>query len=142
LPLRPLFTFDRSWIWLRRCYITGGLPGLPATADNVYAWTLPRIRDKNAEYRHRYPDDVARLRRIADTVATGRVRLPDGDLPTVRRIARPGPDVRHGGRLRERVHWLLDEALDARSGELSDTFLPQVMNPTGFVDQPAVRGAP
>ncbi|MYS84803.1 alpha/beta fold hydrolase [Embleya scabrispora] len=120
---------------LRRCYITGGLPGLSTTADDVYARTHPRIRDKNAEYRDRYPDDVVRLRRIADTVAGGRVRLPDGDPLTVRRLRTLGLVFGMGDGF-ERVHWLLDEALDARSGELSDTFLAQVMNLTGFVDNP------
>ncbi|MFI1379480.1 alpha/beta fold hydrolase [Embleya sp. NPDC020886] len=120
---------------LRRCYITGGLPGLSTDADEVYARTYPRIRDKNAEYRDRYPDDVARLRRIADTVAGGGVRLPDGDLLTVRRLRTLGLVFGMGDGF-ERVHWLLDEALDARSGELSPTFLAQVMNLTGFVDNP------
>ncbi|MET7303513.1 alpha/beta fold hydrolase [Embleya sp. NPDC005575] len=120
---------------LRRCYVTGGLPGLSSTADDVYARTYPRIRDKNAEYRDRYPDDVARLRRIADTVAAGGVRLPDNDLLTVRRLRTLGLVFGMGDGF-ERVHWLLDEALDARSGELSDTFLAQVMNLTGFIDNP------
>lgn len=120
---------------LRRCHITGGLPGLSATADDVYALTYPRIRNKNAEFRERYPDDVARLRRIADTVAGGDVRLPDGDVLTVRRLRTLGQVFGMGDGF-ERVHWLLDEALDPTTGELSDTFLRQVATLTGFVDNP------
>src|SRR6478735_6582087 len=51
---------------LAGCYVTGGLPGLTATADDVYARTLPRVAAKNAAFYARYPDDAAAVRRIAD----------------------------------------------------------------------------
>ena len=46
--------------------MTGGLPALTATADEVYARTYPRVARKNAEFHARYPGDVPVLRRIAD----------------------------------------------------------------------------
>ena len=68
---------------LRSCYVTGGLPGLSATADDVYARTYPRVAAKNAAYYARYPEDVAAVNRIADHLAASEVLLPDGDRLTV-----------------------------------------------------------
>ncbi|MYX08073.1 alpha/beta fold hydrolase [Streptomyces sp. SID8375] len=119
---------------LRACYVTGGLPGLTATADDVYARTYPRVQDRVLDFYARYPDDAARLRRIADLLATTEVRLPDGDRLTVRRLRTLGLTLGMGDGF-ERLHWLLDESLDT-DGELTDTFLHQVRNLTGFTDNP------
>ena len=44
---------------LDACYVTGGLPPIAATADDVYARTYPRVARKNAEFRARHPEDAA-----------------------------------------------------------------------------------
>lgn len=119
---------------LRACYVTGGLPGLTATADEVYARTYPRVRDRVLDFYARYPDDSRRLRRIADLLTATEVRLPDGDRLTTRRLRTLGLALGMGDGF-ERLHWLLDESLDA-DGELTDTFLHQVRNLTGFTDNP------
>ncbi|GAA2431395.1 alpha/beta fold hydrolase [Streptomyces mauvecolor] len=119
---------------LRACYVTGGLPGLAATADDVYARTYPRVRDRVLDFYARYPADAPRLREIADLLAATDVRLPDGDRLTVRRLRTLGLALGMGDGF-ERLHWLLDEALDAE-GELTATFLHQVMGLTGFADNP------
>ncbi|MFF0428824.1 alpha/beta fold hydrolase [Streptomyces sp. NPDC004520] len=119
---------------LRACYVTGGLPGLTATADDVYARTYPRVRDRVLDFYARYPGDAARLRKIADLLAADDVRLPDGDRLTPRRLRTLGLALGMGDGF-ERVHWLLDESLD-EEGELTDTFLHQVASLTGFADNP------
>ncbi|WP_405656168.1 alpha/beta fold hydrolase [Streptomyces sp. RK9] len=119
---------------LKACYVTGGLPGLTATADDVYARTYPRVRDRVHGLYARYPQDATRLRRIADLLAVKDVRLPDGDRLTVRRLRTLGLALGMGDGY-ERIHWLLDESLDD-DGELSDTFLHQAMALTGFTDNP------
>ncbi|MFE6689776.1 alpha/beta fold hydrolase [Streptomyces sp. NPDC057743] len=119
---------------LRACYVAGGLPGLAATADEVYARTFPRVRDRVHAFYARYPDDAGRLRRIADLLAARDVRLPDGDRLTVRRLRTLGLVLGMGDGF-ERLHWLLDEALD-EDGELTDTFRYQAMTLTGFTDNP------
>ncbi|UQU67897.1 alpha/beta hydrolase [Couchioplanes caeruleus] len=118
---------------LRTCYVTGGLPGLTATADDVYARTYPRVAARNAEYYRAFPGDVTEVRRIADHLAAGDVRLPDGDRLTVDRFRALGGvfGMSYGC---AQVHWLLDEAWNG--GELSDTFRHEVMRHTGFVDTP------
>ncbi|GAA3040609.1 alpha/beta fold hydrolase [Streptomyces olivoverticillatus] len=94
----------------------------------------PRVRDRVLEFYDRYPDDAPRLRRIADLLGAGDVRLPDGDRLTVRRLRALGLALGMGDGF-ERLHWLLDEALDA-DGEPSDVFLHQTANLTGFRENP------
>lgn len=119
---------------LRACYVTGGLPGLTATADDVYIRTYPRVRDRVLDFYARYPEDAPRLRKIADLLAAGDIRLPDGDRLTPHRLRSLGLALGMGDGF-ERVHWLLDESLGT-DGELTDTFRHQVMVLTGFTDNP------
>ncbi|AOR30583.1 proline iminopeptidase [Streptomyces fodineus] len=119
---------------LRACYIAGGLPGLETTADDVYAATYPRVGQKTTAFYARYPGDRELVRRITGLLERRTVRLPDGDRLTVRRLRTLGLMLGMGEGA-QRLHWLLDEALGA-DGELSATFLHQVMNLTGLVDNP------
>jgi pimeloyl-ACP methyl ester carboxylesterase len=118
---------------LRRCYVTGGLAGLTATADDVVARTYPRVAAKNAEFYRAFPDDVSAVRRIADHLAAADVRLPDGDRLTVDRFRFLGNvfGMSYGY---AQVHWLLEQAW--HGAELSATFRYDVMTATAFVDQP------
>lgn len=118
---------------LRTCYVTGGLPGLTATADEVYARTYPRVAARNAEFYRAFPGDVAAVRRIADHLAAEEVRLPDGDRLTVGRFRFLGSSLGMSDGFAG-LHWLLDEAW--HGDELSATFRYGVMAATGFVDQP------
>lgn len=118
---------------LRACYVTGGLAGLTATADETYARTYPRVAAKNAEYYRRYPQDVAAVRAIADHLDGADVRLPDGDRLTTRRLRTLGQAFGMSDGY-ERVHWMLEDAW--RGDELSDNFRYQVMAATGFIDNP------
>jgi pimeloyl-ACP methyl ester carboxylesterase len=68
---------------LREVLLTGGLPGLSATAEDVYRATYPRVARKNAAHYARYPGDVAIARSIAGRLAATDVRLPDGAPLTV-----------------------------------------------------------
>ncbi|MFH8384778.1 alpha/beta fold hydrolase [Kitasatospora sp. NPDC018058] len=119
---------------LRACYITGGLPGLDTTASAVYAATYPRVREKTTAYYARYPRDRELVRTLADLLDRQQVHLPDGDRLTVRRLRTLGLMLGMGDGA-ERLHWLLDEALEPGSGP-SASFLQQVMNLTAFTDNP------
>jgi pimeloyl-ACP methyl ester carboxylesterase len=118
---------------LRACYVTGGIPGITATADDVYARTYPRVAAKNAEYYRRYPGDVAAVRRIADHLEANDVRLPDGDRLTACRLRVLGNAFGMSDGY-ERVHWPISDAW--HGDQLSDGFLHHVMTATGFVDTP------
>ncbi|WP_051944256.1 alpha/beta fold hydrolase [Streptacidiphilus rugosus] len=119
---------------LRACYVTGGLAGLHASAEEVYRATAPRVAAKNAAFAARYPDDQEILRRLADRLAERPTNLPDGDLLTVRRLRWLGMSLGMGTGF-EQLHWLLDEALDA-SGAPTDLFLNDVAQLTGLVANP------
>ncbi|MEU4396177.1 alpha/beta fold hydrolase [Kribbella sp. NPDC023855] len=118
---------------LTACYVTGGLPSVTPDAAEVYRRTYPRVETKNREFYQRYPHNVERVAAIADRLAAGDVRLPDGDLLTVRRFQSLGIDfgMKPGY---ERIHWLVDEAF--AGDELSDTFLSQVMSLSSYADGP------
>lgn len=118
---------------LRTCYVTGGLPGLTATAGDVYARTYPRVAAKNAEYYRAFPGDVAEVRRIADHLDATEVLLPDGDRLTTRRLRLLGNSfgMSYGY---AQVHWLIEQAWHGPG--LADLFRYDVMRLTGFVDAP------
>ncbi|MFI1990276.1 alpha/beta fold hydrolase [Actinoplanes sp. NPDC020271] len=118
---------------LRTCYITGGLPGLDVTADEVYALTYPTVAARNADFYREFPQDAATVRRIADRLDAEEVRLPDGDRLTTRRLRLLGNLFGAGTGLAQ-LHWILDEAW--HSSSLSDTFLHEVQRLTAFVDVP------
>ncbi|WP_328321936.1 alpha/beta hydrolase [Kribbella sp. NBC_00382] len=114
---------------LKTCLITGGLPGLDTTADDVYSQTYPRVRAKVEAFYQRYPEDVERVRRIVDHLRDNEVRLPDGDPLTVRRFQLLGLDLGMGD-YAETLHWLIDSAWDG--DELGAEFLYGAMNHSQF----------
>jgi len=118
---------------LTACYVTGGLASIDPSAAEVYRRTYPRVAAKNREFYQRYPHNIDRVGAIADRLAGDDVRLPDGDRLTVRRFQSIGIDfgMKPGY---ERIHWLIDEAFD--SGELSDTFLGQVLELSSYTSNP------
>ncbi|MFI7702492.1 alpha/beta fold hydrolase [Nonomuraea sp. NPDC049480] len=120
---------------LSACYVAGGLPALEPDAEEVYRRTYPRVAAKNDAFYRRYPHHAETAGRLADRLAEGDVRLPDGDVLTVRRLQSLGLDfgMKPGY---ERMHWLLDEALPDGTGGLPETFLHQVLARTSFADNP------
>lgn len=108
-------------------FVTGGLPMLQGTADDVYRYSYERVREKNEAYFARYPQDRETCRRIVTLLAESDVRLPTGERLSPRRFQGLGIGLgyRNGP---EELHYLLEEAfLPGREGEkgneLSDTFL-------------------
>ncbi|VTR77474.1 alpha/beta fold hydrolase [Cellulomonas hominis] len=120
---------------LTACYVTGGLPGVDATAEDVYARTFPRQAARVAAFARRYPGDVARLGALADRLAAGDVVLPDGDPFTVRRLQTLGMPLGMSTGV-DSLHWLLD-TLDPDAGGAPDAaFALAVQTQTGFDANP------
>ena len=119
---------------LEACYVTGGLAGITADADDVYARTYPRVQTKTEQFYARYPQNVEHVAKIADRLAEGETRLPDGDLLTVERFQTLGMDFGMAPGF-ENVHYLIDEAF-ANDDAFSDTFLHEVMVRTGYATNP------
>lgn len=118
---------------LERCLVTGGTPGLEASAEDVYRRTWARVIDKNAEHFRRYPADRSLLNRARDAVAGGRVLLPGGDALSVARLQALGIvlGMSYGS---AQVHYLLEEAFDG--DELAPAFLAEVEQRTGHASNP------
>ncbi len=118
---------------VREAFITGGLPGLDVTADDIYRVAYPRVSAKNTEHYERYPVDVERARRIARHLSTRDVRLPGGGLLTVENFQVLGRilGMSTGSHT---LHYLLEDAFVG--GELSDVFLRGVESQLTFTSGP------
>lgn len=70
--------------------ITGGIPPVGHTADDVYTATYERCRERNAHFYKKYPADDARVRKICSYLNHNYVRLPNGGNLTVDRFQHLG----------------------------------------------------
>ncbi|WP_454050440.1 alpha/beta fold hydrolase [Cellulomonas sp. Marseille-Q8402] len=120
---------------LTACYVTGGLPGIAATAEDVYARTFSRQAARNAAFARRHPEDVALLGALADRLAAGDVRLPDGDPFTVQRLQTLGMPLGMSTGV-DALHWLLDTVDLDGDGVPDDAFALAVQTQTGFDANP------
>jgi pimeloyl-ACP methyl ester carboxylesterase len=118
---------------VREAFITGGLPGLSATADEVYRLTYRAVAAKCNEHYQRYPADVEQARRIARALAGSPAALPGGGLLTVERFQSLGQmlGVSTGSHA---LHYLLEDPF--AGAELSDDFLQQVEARLSFASAP------
>jgi pimeloyl-ACP methyl ester carboxylesterase len=114
---------------LREAFITGGLPGLDVTADDVYRATYPKVARRNAEHYERYPMDVQRAKDIARRLAAGDVRLPNGAPFTVETFQTFG-QMLGASTGSHTLHYLLEEPF--AGGDLSDDFLHWVGSQVSF----------
>ncbi|MER5887880.1 alpha/beta fold hydrolase [Streptomyces sp. NPDC001941] len=108
---------------LARVLIAGGLPGVGATADEVYRALYPRVAARNAEHYDRLPGDVERARAVARHLRDRRVTLPSGRRLTVEAFQSLG-NVLGGTDGSLRLHHLLEDPFTGGT-ELSDAFLLQ-----------------
>ncbi len=122
---------------LREAFVTGGLPPLTATADDVYRATYPRVLDRNRLYFERYPGDEERAAEIVVVLRRATTYLPGGDLLTPRRFQTLGLAFGMSDGF-ERFHYLLDQAFVEGPGgrELADRFLLGVEAATSFTVNP------
>lgn len=71
-------------------FVGGGIPYIFGSAADVYAHTFVRMAAKTRDYYRLYPDDEKRVALVADCLAAGDVRLPDGSPFTVERLQAAG----------------------------------------------------
>jgi pimeloyl-ACP methyl ester carboxylesterase len=107
---------------LREAFITGGLPGLAASADDVYRLTYAVVAAKNRAHYARYPHDVTRARRVARALADAPARLPGGGTLTIERFQALGHALGSSTGSHQ-LHYLLEGAFAGT--ELADDFLYQ-----------------
>jgi pimeloyl-ACP methyl ester carboxylesterase len=104
---------------MREAFITGGLPGLDTTADDVYQQTYQVVAAMNRAHYERYPADVERARQVARTLAASPARLPGGMLLTVEGFQSLGLML-GSGTGSHTLHYLLEDPF--AGSELNDDF--------------------
>jgi pimeloyl-ACP methyl ester carboxylesterase len=122
---------------LREVLITGGLPGLGASIDDVYRATYARTLERNRRYYERYPEDRARVLALHERLAAEDVRLPSGDRLTSRRLRALGSllGMSDGA---EELHHLLELPADSPAFRHDvEAALPFARNPLYAILQEA-----
>jgi len=117
--------------------ITGGLPPLEATAEEVYRRTFQGVAERNRRFYERYPENETRVREIVGHLAEKDVRLPASGVLSPRRFLTLG--LRFGMTSGfEAVHYMLEGAfVEGREGrELDYGFLREYENVNGFDAHP------
>jgi pimeloyl-ACP methyl ester carboxylesterase len=118
---------------LREAFITGGLPGLSVTADDVYRRTYRTVARKTRAHYERYPDDVAQAALVAQHLATHDVRRPDGAPLSVQAFQSLGHMLGMSTGSNE-LHYLLEDPF--AGDELSDAFLHAVQPKLSYATGP------
>jgi pimeloyl-ACP methyl ester carboxylesterase len=118
---------------LREAFITGGLPGLSATADDVYRHTYPTVARKNAAHYERYPDDAGQARLVAQHLSRRAVRRPDGAPLSVQAFQALG-NMLGQSTGSHALHYLLEDPFAGE--ELTDAFLSALQARLSFASGP------
>ncbi|RSX55822.1 proline iminopeptidase [Bifidobacterium dolichotidis] len=119
LTLTWLSLFPNS---LAACFTTGGIPHVPADAEETYEYTVPTMQRKTEQYYERYPQDRERVAAVADIITAASeqgsaLQLPNGDELTVPRLQTVGQCLGMKPSF-ETLHWLFDTAFRAGAGDV------------------------
>lgn len=75
---------------LESVFVTGGVPPVGFTADDVYTQTYKRTAERNFHYYSKYPGDKDRVKKILQYLNANKVLLPDGGELSVERFQQLG----------------------------------------------------
>lgn len=122
---------------LKEAIITGGLPPVTQTADEVYRATYGRVTQKNQLYYQRYPGDVEQTQAVVAYLAEREAALPQGGRLSARRFQQLGLAFGANDGF-EQIHYLLQQAFvdGLRERELSYPFLYEVERASDFQTNP------
>ena len=118
---------------INEAFITGGLPGLTTTADDVYRLTYQQVAANNRAHYERYPIDVDRARRVARALAEAPATLPGGGRLTVERFQSIG-QLLGSSTGSHALHYLLEDPF--AGAELGDDFLHRIQSLLTFASAP------
>ncbi|MFT5288272.1 MAG: pimeloyl-ACP methyl ester carboxylesterase [Planctomycetota bacterium] len=122
---------------LSAALLTGGLPPLDATAEEIYRRTYPLVIERNHNYYERYPEDVELIRAVAERLDRGDVQLPTGGLLSTQFLQVVGLSLGMSDGA-EAIHYLFEDAWVAGQvgEELSYQFLRKFENHQSFDTNP------
>ncbi|MCT8987014.1 alpha/beta hydrolase [Shewanella phaeophyticola] len=95
---------------LKEAYITGGIPSLTRTADEVYRATYQRVMAKNNNFFNRFNDARTLVDNLAKYIFDNKVYLATGELLTVEKLQLLGINLGMEQES-EAVYYLLEQAL-------------------------------
>ena len=93
-------------------FLTGGLPAVGRSIEEVYALTYAAMRDRSEEFYARYPADRDRMAALMRAAGRGEVRTSRGDVVGPERLRGLGSLLGAGGGL-DRLHHLLEREPDS-----------------------------
>ncbi|MEZ4650122.1 MAG: alpha/beta fold hydrolase [Candidatus Eisenbacteria bacterium] len=122
---------------LASVYVTGGLPPLSRSADEVYRATYQRLTKRNERYYDRYPKDAELMERLCSYLRSHEVQLPGGGPLSVRKLQVLGSRFGMSDGF-ETVHYILENAFvrGASEEEVAYLFLRDVENALSFETHP------
>ena len=122
---------------LSRCYVTGGIPSITRSADDVYQATYQRTMDKNNAFFAQFPAAQQMCCEIAQYLVNNEVSLPNGQLFTVEQFQLIGINL---GRCNAHLplYYLLESAFIEVNGQrqLSYSFLNDMQQEQGYLTNP------
>ncbi|KAJ1937590.1 hypothetical protein FBU59_004703, partial [Linderina macrospora] len=120
-----------------KAFITGGVPPLVDSPDQVYQATHKRMVHRNQQYYAKYPRDIARVKQIMLHLNEQNVTLPDGGNLSPRRFQQVGINFGFTGGF-DSVHQLVVKAADDLDtlGVLTVGTLTAIANTQNFDTNP------
>ncbi|MGI4894402.1 MAG: alpha/beta fold hydrolase [Janthinobacterium lividum] len=122
---------------VREAFVTGGLPGLRTSADDVYRATYTQTARRNAEFFARYPRDLAVAQAVADHLDGAVELLPSGERLSSRRFRTLGIALGQQSGF-DALHFTLEDPFTTVRGErrLRERFLLAVGRALSFAAHP------
>jgi len=116
---------------LEAVMITGGLPPVAVSIDDVYRATYKRCALRNEQYYQRYPEDAPHMRRLVEILAETPAPLPGGGILSPERLQQVGISFGMSDGF-ETVHYLIEDAFPGRDHrELGFSFLRRLEQTQG-----------
>lgn len=122
---------------LLKAYITGGIPSLTRHADEVYQATYQRVKQKNDNFFHQFPQAQTLCQRIADYLLNHQTYLPNGQQFTVEQFQMIGINLGRGNAALP-MYYLLENAFVTIDGKktLSYAFLNSMLAEQAYQTNP------
>ncbi len=119
---------------LEGAMITGGVPGIGTTAEELFRITYPKVKEKNQKFYERHPEDRETIARVVREIKTGDYTLPCGDPLTLNRFRQLGSrfGMKDGF---DTLHYILELAF-MYGDKLSHAFLKRIEDETSYPTGP------
>ncbi|MCF4006156.1 alpha/beta hydrolase [Corynebacterium uropygiale] len=122
---------------VERAYLTGGLPGIRQSAEEIYRHTYAALARRHQEFYRRYPWCEDRIREICLHLENEEETLPTGERLSARRFRTIGIELGRGAGM-ENLAYLLEDPFHQRGGgrRLRGDVLAEVGRRVSFVEAP------